>query len=225
VAHMIASIVLSLIILGYLADRLRSQQNAFAHGALKFLIVIALIVTLVPSWFAAKATKGIARHNLSDVANVARSRISGASDNARCDPTNGIARAPCLWISPSRIETIRYVIGHTTPDQRILVANGINDKTFANDNSLYFLAGRQPATKWSEFDPGLQNSELIQAKMVEELERHQPPLVILDTEWDDSNEPNGSARHSGVMLLDDYIHLRYQQVAEFKPYIILQRHN
>ena len=126
-------------------------------------------------------------------------------------------------MSASRLRAIRFVINNTTPDQPIIVLNGTNDKTVANDASLYFLAGRLPATKWGEFDPGLQSSAKIQSKMVGELEAIKPPLVIQDSEWDDVNEPNGSARHSGVTLLDDYIHQHYKQVAEFEPYVILQR--
>ena len=115
------------------------------------------------------------------------------------------------------------MIDHTTSDQKILVANGINDKSFANDNSLYFLTGRQPATKWGEFDPGLQSSEAIQSRMVGELETIKPPLVVLDSEWDDVIEPNVSAKHSGVNILDDYIRQHYRVVAKYEPYVILQR--
>ena len=227
IPHMISSIVPSVIILGQVIDRFLSRQSWSARAVGCAPVIAALILTIVPSLPAARLVQWYARINLADAVKAARSRISkdhatGGGDE-RCDRRNNLERARCLRMSASRLRAIRFVINNTTPDQPIIVLNGTNDKTVANDASLYFLAGRLPATKWGEFDPGLQSSEEIQSKMVGELEAIKPPLVIQDSEWDDVNEPNGSARHSGVTLLDDYIHQHYKQVAEFEPYVILQR--
>jgi hypothetical protein len=213
VIHMMSSIIPSFILLGLVVDRLMSRQRPFAHGLLAVPVVIAVVFAVVPSISAVRRVEVMVRDNLKAAIEVDR----------RCDPEQGLARARCFVLPDPELAAIRYVAAHSEPDQPILVANGINDKTSANNMAFYFLAGRQPATKWAEFDPGLQNSEPIQADMVRELERHQPPLVILDTEWDDFNEPNGSAKHSGVSMLDDYIHRHYQEVKRFDPYIVLQR--
>lgn len=140
-----------------------------------------------------------------------------------CNPLLDLDRAHCFRLSAPQVETVRFVIANSAPEERIFVGNGINDKTFENDNSLYFLSGRLPATKWSQYDPGLQNSQAIQAEMVEDLERNKPPLVILDTEFDNYKENNAGTNHSGVTLLDDYIHNNYRKVAEYGPYLVLQR--
>ena len=60
--------------------------------------------------------------------------------------------------------------------------------------------------------------------MVRELENNKPPLVILDTEFENWNEPNASSKHSGITVLDDYIHQKYKETARFDPYIILKRY-
>jgi hypothetical protein len=210
VPHMISSIVPALIVLGFLADQMRSRQTSFARVALAVPVVLALIVTLVPSIYAA--------HN---AAKVARNWIAVAGD--RCNSQNGLSRSLCFSMSAPRYQTVRYVIDNTTPDQQILVANGNDDRSPENDNSLYFLTGRVPATKWAQFDPGLQSSEATQAQMIREVENNKPPLVILDTEFENWNEPNASSRHSGVTMLDDYIHQHYKETARFDPYIILKR--
>jgi hypothetical protein len=210
VVHMISSIVPALIILGFLVNQLRSRQTSFARVALAAPVVFALILTLVPSVFAA--------HN---TAKLARDWIAVAGDH--CNRQDDVSRAFCFSMPPSRSQAVRYVIDNTTPDQQILVANANNDRSPLNDSSLYFLAGRLPATKWAQFDPGLQSSESTQAQMIRELENNKPPLVILDTEFEGWNEPNASSVHSGVTMLDDYIHQQYKEAARFAPYIILKR--
>jgi hypothetical protein len=225
IIHMMSSIIPSFILLGFALDRLMSRQRLFAYGGLAVPVVIAVVFAVVPSISAVRRVEVVVRDNLKAAIEVARSPISNSkgTHDERCDPEKSLTRARCFVLPDAELAAIRYVAAHSEPDQPILVANGINDKTFANNMAFYFLAGRQPATKWAEFDPGLQNSEPIQGDMVGELKRHQPPLVILDTEWDDFNEPNGSAKHSGVSMLDDYIHLQYQEVTRFDSYIVLQR--
>jgi hypothetical protein len=130
----------------------------------------------------------IACANLSDSVKITQGVIwrgDAAPRDARWNGQDELPRARCFPEPIPEFETVRYVVSHTTPHQPIFVANGVNDKIFIDDMALYFLAGRQPATKWSQFDPDLQNSEAIQAEMLGELERTQPPLVVLDTEWDE----------------------------------------
>ena len=226
VIHLMASITVSFIVLGYVVDRFTSRQRMFGRAALAVLLVPAVLFTIVPSLVAAKhLVRGTTRANLRDAINLTERLISKkeTTGDDRCNSKSDLARVRCFQLSAPEVETIRYVVGHSAPDQPILVAGGINDKIFANNMALYFLTGRHPATKWAQFDPGLQNSEPIQAEMVGELESRQAPLVVLDTEWDNVNEPNGSAKHSGVTMLDDYIHQHYKEVARFDAYLILQR--
>ena len=225
IIHMMSSIIPSFILLGFAFDRLMSRQRLFAYRALAVPVVIAVVFAVVPSISAVRRVEAMVRDNLKDAIKVARSPTlnSNGTRDERCDPEKSLTRARCFVLPDAELAAIRYVVAHSKPTEPILVANGINDKTFANNMAFYFLAGRQPATKWAEFDPGLQNSAPIQAEMVGELEKHQPLLIVLDTTWDDLNEPNGSTKHSGVGMLDDYIHQHYQEVTRFDPYIVLQR--
>jgi hypothetical protein len=101
---------------------------------------------------------------------------------------------------------------------------GLNrhDKSYANDNLIYFGSQRLPATKWSHFDPGLQNSNSIQQDMVRELNETSPPYIVLDSEFESMNEPNDSSKSSGNTLLDDFIRKKYRYVQTFNEMSIWQ---
>lgn len=86
-----------------------------------------------------------------------------------------------------------------------------------------FASHRLPATRWSHFDPDLQNRYDIQVQIVQEFEVNTPPHVVLDSEFDRVNEPNDSSRSSGVTLLDEYIHKNYQYTQTFGRMSIWQR--
>jgi hypothetical protein len=94
---------------------------------------------------------------------------------------------------------------------------------YANDNLIYFATQRLPVTRWSHFDPDLQNTYDIQAQMIQEIERNPPPYIVLDSEFDLMREPNGSARSSGVYLLDGYLHDHYRPSKTFGIMSIWQR--
>jgi hypothetical protein len=93
---------------------------------------------------------------------------------------------------------------------------------------IFFLAFRQSpdklgATHWSHFDPGLQNRLDVQTQMIRELGRNPPPYITLDSEFDLIREPNDSSKSSGVTLLDDYIHAKYEPRETFGTISIWQR--
>ena len=90
------------------------------------------------------------------------------------------------------------------------------------DDLTYFATQRLPATKWSHFDPDLQSRYDIQTEIVHELETHRPQYVVLDAEFEQLHEPNDSSKSSGVTLLDDYIHSKYQPVQTFGPMSVWQ---
>jgi hypothetical protein len=64
-------------------------------------------------------------------------------------------------------------------------------------------------------DPDLQTRYDIQAQIIQELEINTPAYVVLDSEFNSSNEPNDSSRSSGVKLLDEYLHQKYQYIETF----------
>jgi hypothetical protein len=59
--------------------------------------------------------------------------------------------------------------------------------------------------------------------MVQELERNAPPYIVLDSEFESMHEQNDSSKSSGVTLLDEYIHNKYQPIETFGIMSIWQR--
>ena len=139
----------------------------------------------------------------------ARGTVS-ASRAAWCKTPNPATRGLCFLPEDDRIKTIEFLDEHTQKDQTVFVGDSRHDKIFANDNFTYFASERFPATRWSHFDPDLQNRSDIQRQMVHELEASRPPYVVLDSEFEPMNEPNDSSRSSGVTVLDDYLHKNYR---------------
>ena len=129
---------------------------------------------------------------------------------------SGSSKAEGLFLLyQHRSEALQFLRDHTTYDDTLFVGAGRHDKVFSNDISIYFLSQRQPATHWYQFDPGLQNSPLIQEEMVHDLEANKPKFVWSETSWDDVREPNMSAVSHGVFLLDNYLEAHYVPVATF----------
>jgi hypothetical protein len=126
-------------------------------------------------------------------------------------------------VEPERGAALRYVRSNSSSGDLLFVGLARHDKTILNDVSAYFLSGRMPATKWHQFDPGLQNSARIQTEIVRELQARQPRLVWLESSFDWIVEPNESAVSSGVTLLDDYLRSTYMPAATFGAIQILQR--
>ncbi len=139
-----------------------------------------------------------------------------------CNLSNPLTRGFCFLVDYGRMETIEFIESHTNSDQKLFVGLSKHDRTFANDNLIYFATQRLPATKWSHFDPGLQSSYPVQADMVAELKAASPPYIVLDSEYDSIHEQNESSISTGVTLLDDFIHSRYRQVLTFDEMSIWQ---
>jgi Dolichyl-phosphate-mannose-protein mannosyltransferase len=140
-----------------------------------------------------------------------------------CATRNPLTQGFCFLPDDDRIQVIEFIDRHTAPDQRLYLGLTNHSKIFANDNITYFAAQRLPATMWSHFDPGLQNSNSTQTEMIRELDATAPPYIVLDSEFDAIHEPNDSSRSTGVTLLDDYIRNDYRPVENFGRMAIWQR--
>ncbi len=147
-------------------------------------------------------------------------RVPPASGSCRMPA--GLERLACFRIGSAMMETILYIRNHTAADDPVFVGVPEHDSIFVSDVLLYFAMNRPPATKWYEFDPGLQTSAPIQKAMVGELQRAHPTLMVLDASWADAREPNDSALSSGVTVLDDYIRHAYEPVATFGPNTVMR---
>jgi hypothetical protein len=144
---------------------------------------------------------------------------------AWCKVENALTRGFCFVPDDDRIQTIKFIDSHTRPDQPLFVGLMKHDRIFVNDNLTYFAAQRLPATRWSHFDPDLQNRKDVQSQMIQELDTGAPPYVVLDSEFELSNEPNDSSISSGVTALDEYLHSRYRHVETFGAMSVWQRVN
>lgn len=149
-------------------------------------------------------------------------KASPEAQSTWCKLSNPLTRGFCFLVDYGRMQTIEFIETHTRPDQRLFVGLSKHDRTIGNDNLIYFAAQRLPATKWSHFDPGLQNSYAVQSDMVGELKAASPPYIVLDSEYDSTYEPNNSSISSGVTLLDDFIHRKYRYVQSFDEMSIWQ---
>lgn len=142
-----------------------------------------------------------------------------------CKIENPATRGLCFFPDNDHIQTIEFLRSHTRPDQKLFVGLTRSDTVFANDNLIYFASQRLPATKWSHFDPYLQNTYEIQTQMIQEFEADTPPFMVLDSEFDSVQEPNDSSKRTGVTLLDEYIRSKYQRVETFGEMSIWRRIN
>lgn len=140
-----------------------------------------------------------------------------------CKIANPLTTGFCFFPEEDRVHAIEFIGSHTQPGQTLYVGVSHHDRIFANDNIIYFATQRIPATRWSHFDPDLQNRYDIQKQMVDELERNAPPYIVLDSEFELSREPNDSSKSSGVTLLDRYIHDKYQAGETFGTMSVWQR--
>ena len=219
--HMAPSILFSFVLVGFTIRRLWSERYLPLRPALAVLVLSPVVCAVASSIHAVRVSRGVVLENLSEAARLVRQTEPDAIDP--CDQSADLYRARCFFISDAERHAAEFVRSNTTPSQTIFVVDGENDKTFANNNAFYFLAARQPATKWYHFDPGLQSSTVIQDQIISDLERQKPQLIVIDTEFDMVEEPNESAKHSGVIILDDYIRRQYTSVAQMGTYQVLQR--
>jgi hypothetical protein len=148
---------------------------------------------------------------------------SSESETAWCKTANPLTKGFCFLPEGDRIQTIEFIDSHTRPDQQLYVGTTRHDRIFANDNLTYFATLRMPATRWSHFDPNLQNSYDTQTQMVQELEVNAPPYIVLDSEFDLVREPNDSSKSSGVTLLDEYLRKKYRRAETFGEMSVWQR--
>jgi hypothetical protein len=225
--QMAPSIICSFILTGFMAKRFLVGRHLAIHSALPVLVLASVVYVAAFSAHEVVHWRQVPLGNLSEAWRLARRSIQQTepSDSTTdpCDPSAEPPRARCFLAPDAEREAAQFVLSNTTPGQPIFIANGQNDKAYANNNAFYFLTGRQPASKWNQFDPGLQTSEVIQKDIVAELEGKRVATIVIDTEFDNIVEPNDSAKHSGVHILDDYIHQHYASVAEMDPYSIMQR--
>lgn len=213
-SHQVQSIPPCLILLACLI----SQRQLASRGG-RWLTYLATAFFLVSA--AIPATQGLRQMSKNLNLDIHPSREG--SIESLCHPLSGLERASCMAIDPAEASSLLYVEQHTNPGEKIFVGNGRHDKVVLNDIGFYFFSDRDAATKWYQFDPGVETSYPIQMKIIHDLESNHVVYVVRNTSWDDLVEQNQSRFSSGVMDLDRYIDANYALAASFGPELILRR--
>jgi len=208
--HMQLALLPSLMILGVLLGRRINKSKCF-RLALAGIGVFSLVTSLT------SAADYLERHIKDNVLVI--SHVSGffklllSSDLSSIDDNTEISSIDpkqlySFFVDRDREAAIHFIAQNTNPTDRIFVGLTRHDKVFANDVSSYFIAKRLPATKWHHFDPGIQTSSEVQSQMINDFYQNKPRYIWLESTFNDVNEPNDSAKSSGIRILDEYINVR-----------------
>ncbi|MEM7689271.1 MAG: glycosyltransferase family 39 protein [Pseudomonadota bacterium] len=200
VIHSILAIIPGTFLAGVVAQRWMN-----ASGALRSFANALLAMSLLPAWmFSVEPV----REALSRPSQTTFGWAAGV-DDARTDCPQ---EHPTLL--PEDYEIVsRFLERHVPEDERILIGLSRHDRVFVNPMVLYASANRLPATMWAQYDPGVQTTRSVQEEMVRDLQSAGVRWVVRDGNFDDIREPNGSARSSGVTLLDDYLDAAFRPIA------------
>ena len=94
-------------------------------------------------------------------------------------------------------------------DRSFFVAPPRFDRVTVGNPLLYVLADQGNPTRYDVMQPGVVTTEEVQREMIEDLERAKPDLLVRWLDPRTAPEDNGSARSSGVTLLDDFLRATY----------------
>lgn len=204
--HMIQSTIFSMVLLGVMTRLVRSHSMS---GGL-ILGAVALLATVPLSGFTYQLINQIHKNILPD----------GLVHLCKTPP---LSRLYCVSVEQDMLSMANFVRADSSPSERIYVGAGRHDKLFANDVTLYFVAGRLPVTKWHDLHPGVQTTFEIQTQMISEFEKKAPKTIILDRAYDEVSEPNESANTSGISVLDSYIEANYFVLYSRNMFSVLRR--
>ena len=133
----------------------------------------------------------------------------------------GVPRLRCLRLDADRMTVARYLLDHGSRGQRVYFGVGRHDRILVGDVALYFASEAVAPTRWHDLHPGVQTTRQIQTEMIAELDTKPVAFAVINTEWDDQQEPNDSARSSGIRLLDDYLQRRFRPVLKAGTFTVL----
>ncbi len=211
--HMLMSIIPATLLVALALQDFWSQHKA------------ALVFILLPIVWLAPAA-GFALQVLQDVRDPLRTlggwALLSSSDREQCAGQVDISP---LRLAPKYAAVGQFLKQHTSESERIFVGLDQHDKTFANAISLYIAADRLPATRWHQFDPGLQNRANVQSEIIANLDKYKTEWIVRDFSFNSIHEPNESSNSSGVLLLDRFIADRYRPVARSENVVILRSKN
>ena len=205
--HMSLSIVPAVMLLCVIVEQWRQIRYRTAMVLLWLAFACFMFVSLIPI--------GLAGIRFANNVAWAKSNISAPDGVGSCNLRCGMERMRCFTLNQNWYDAINYIQQRTKKNEYIYVGTKRHDKIVQNDILFYFAACRLSATKWHQFDPGIQTTKDIQSEIISELRIRHPRYIMLNSEWDNVHEPNESALSSGVTLLDDFLKANYRVVATF----------
>jgi hypothetical protein len=117
---------------------------------------------------------------------------------------------------------IPYVRARAPGGAPVLVAPPRYDRVRVGDPMLNVLLDRPNPTRYDVVQPGVVTTAKVQREMARDL-RRAPVVVRWLSALAREREPNGSARSSGVFVLDRAIARGYRLAARFGDYVVLVR--
>lgn len=123
----------------------------------------------------------------------------------RCCMRQGTAEIP-----DPQLKALKFISDNTSEKDSIYVGVINHDQFIINDVLLYFLAERPIATYFHELHPGVTDTEEGQQKIIEDMERTKPKVLVLANY--NRLEPNRSSVDKHVRIANQYILEHYHQV-------------
>ena len=129
-----------------------------------------------------------------------------------CPPLDRLAPG---MLSADYIQMAQLLRAVSRPDERVLVCNARHDIIWSNSIALYFLAERQPCTRWHHFDPGVHTTREVQRAIIADLEAARVRWIVVDASLH-RFKANESAASSGVHDLSEFVLAHYRMVASMQ---------
>jgi hypothetical protein len=121
-------------------------------------------------------------------------------------------------------ELAAAVRARSKPGDPLLSAPPRYDRVRVGDTLLYTLLDRTNPTRYDVVQPGVVTTAKVQRELRAALARTRTKLIV---RWVAPGarevEDNGSAKSSGVRLLDDYIDAHYARVGRYGDYVLFAR--
>jgi hypothetical protein len=120
------------------------------------------------------------------------------------------------------VTTVRAM---TARDEPIYVGLRHHRFTFIDPIVAYHLADRAPGTSQNLFNPGINNTDATQARMVRELVASGTEVLLLDHDWADLKEDENDSRIPGSTVLDRFITAHFAAACQFGSFEVFVRHD
>ena len=135
-------------------------------------------------------------------------------------PRTGLSGERAWMPTPQLAELVREIDAATPEQQPIWVGLKRNDLVVFDDNTIYFLSGREPGTVYDEALPGFTNTEATERTIACQLERSGVTLLVLGPNT--MPEPWNLSAVPGSTYLDQWIAARTLTRSELTPYELVR---